>query len=99
MQSVGDMNQSVKPNTIVWQLTPWQMNGEGSWKQQPIITAEGVRPFFADHPKDYMKRLKEMHAGPSFARGQFHMLIGELRDGLEQAWNLENAPKLAGKRQ
>ena len=75
--------------TITWQLTPWQMNGDAGWKQSPVITAEGMKPFFADHPKDYIQKLKEMHADSMFARGQFHMYIGQFKDALEQSWEIK----------
>ena len=76
-------------HTLEWQLTPWTMNGQGGWKQQPVITIEGRIPFFADHPQAYIDKLQEMHDDPTLARGAFYTLIGQLRDAKEQAWRLE----------
>ena len=75
-----------KKRLLEWQLTPWQMNGEGGWKVQPIIVVEGRVPFFADHPSDYIARLEELHDDPALTPGTVWTFIGQLKDGLEQAW-------------
>lgn len=74
---------------LAWSLTPWQMKGDGTWKVQPIIVVEDHMPFFADHPDAYIERLEEMHDDPTLERGRFFTQIGELKDGLELAWNTE----------
>ena len=71
-----------------WTLTPWQMNGMGGWKQQPVILVEGRVPFFADHPNDYIAELEQLHDDPDVARGPFWSLIGQLRDAYESAWRM-----------
>jgi|TARA_Y100000310_G_scaffold343856_1_gene453521 hypothetical protein len=71
---------------LEWQLTPWGMDGNGGWKQQPIILIEGEIPFFANHPNDYIKRLQEMHDNPMLYRGSFYTLIGQFKDALELVW-------------
>ena len=72
-----------------WALTPWKMNGRGGWTDQPIILVEGELPFFADHPLDYIERLEQMHDTPGFEKARWWVLIGQLRDGLEQHWDEE----------
>lgn len=62
------------------------MNGQGGWKQQPVILVEGQVPFFADHPDAYITKLQEMHDDKRIARGQFYMSIGQFKDALEQVW-------------
>lgn len=69
-----------------WQLTPWRANGDGTWKQQPIITIEGRVPFFGDHPLDYINKLQEMHDDPTIARGIFYTMIGQFKDLLDNSW-------------
>lgn len=71
-----------------WQLTPWLMDGKGGWQQQPIITITGQIPFFADYPNNYIEKLQQLHDDPTIARGAFYTLIGQLKDGLEQSWNV-----------
>ena len=68
------------------------MNGLGGWKQQPVIIIEGQIPFFADHPKEYIRKLKEMYADKSLMRGPFWTTIGQLKDGMEQSWNVLVVP-------
>lgn len=75
---------------LLWQVTPWVMNGKGGWTQQPVITIEGEIPFFGGHPNDYIGKLTEMHDDPQYARGIFYTVIGQLRDGLELAWMTDN---------
>jgi len=74
---------------LEWHLTPWVMNGQGGWKQQPVILIEGRVPFFADYPEDYIAKLQEMHDDPTLARGSFYTLIGQFRDAMEQSWGLK----------
>lgn len=71
-----------------WQLTPWLMNGKGGWRQQPAITIEGQATFLADHPNDYINKLQQLHDDPTMMRRPFYTLIGELKDGLEQFWQI-----------
>ena len=73
---------------LEWHLTPWTMDGHSGWKQQPIILIEGRIPFFADHPQPYIDKLGEMSLDPTLVRGAFHGLAGQLKDSLEQYWNL-----------
>lgn len=79
-----------KLKLLEWHLTPWTMNGQGGWKQQPIILIEGRTPFFADHPDDYIIKLQEMHDDLVLARGSFHTFIGQLKDATEQYWGGHN---------
>lgn len=65
------------------------MNGEGGWKQQPVILIEGEAPFYADHPQPYIDRLEEMSKDPTLIKGQFHALAGQLQDALEQFWDIK----------
>lgn len=83
------MNEKTK---LSWVLTPWLMNGQGGWKQQPVILVEGRVPFFADHPQAYIDKLQELHDDPALVRGTFYTCIGQLKDGLEQAWEIEVVP-------
>jgi hypothetical protein len=71
---------------LSWVMTPWTMNGKEGWKQQPVILVEGRKPFFADHPEEYIVRLLEMHDAPDLEWKPFHTFIGELKDGLETGW-------------
>lgn len=73
-----------------WQLTAWRANGSGGWKQQPIITIEGKTPFFADHPLDYINKLQEMHDDPAVMRGIFYTMIGQLKDLLDNSWEVND---------
>lgn len=66
------------------------MNGQGGWKQQPIILIEGQVPFFADHPQAYIDKLQEMHDDITLVRGLFNTLIGQLKDGMEQSWEVKH---------
>ncbi len=75
-------------------MTPWVMNGQGGWKQQPVILIEGRVPFFADHPDAYIAKLQEMHDDAALARGQFYTLMGQFRDAVEQAWSIQPAQKV-----
>ena len=75
-----------QPKLLEWHLTPWTMNGQGGWKQQPVILIEGQAPFFANHPKDYIAKLQELHDDPTLARGQFYTFIGQFKDAAEQFW-------------
>ena len=77
---------------LSWAITPWAMNGLGGWKQQPVILIEGQIPFFADHPKKYIRMLKEMYADKSLMRGPFWTTIGQLKDGMELSWNAAVVP-------
>lgn len=72
---------------LEWHLTPWAMSGDSHWKRQPIIIIEEGVPFFADHPKDYIAKLQEMHDDLILARGPFYALIGQFKDALEQSWS------------
>ena len=83
------------PEPLAWTITPWLMNGRAGWKQQPVILVEGRTPFFADHPDAYIETLQEMHGDPLLAKGAIWTYIGQLKDALEQAWNLE-VPLAAG---
>lgn len=74
-----------------WSLTPWQMNGQGSWTTQPVILIESQVPFFADHPDEYIKKLQKMHDDPALMRGPFYTFIGQFQDALEQVWNCKEA--------
>ena len=62
------------------------MNGQGGWKQQPVILIEGQVPFFADHPEKYIEKLEAMHDDPTLMRGPFFACIGQFKDALEQVW-------------
>lgn len=62
------------------------MDGLKRWKQQPVILIEGRTPFFADHPKDYIMKLQEMHNDLTLMRGIFFTLIGQFQDATEQYW-------------
>ena len=75
-----------------WSMTQWLMNGQGGWKQQPVILVEGCVPFFTDNPQAYIDELEAMHDDPGLMPGPFHTLIGQLKDGEEQAWNVEVIP-------
>lgn len=77
---------------LAWQMTAWAMTGIGTWKQQPVIVIEGQIPFFADHPKDYIRKLKEMYADKTIVRGPFWASIGHLRDGMELSWIIQPTP-------
>jgi hypothetical protein len=77
------------PRLLEWHLTPWQMDGHGGWKEQPIILVEGRVPFFADHPQDYIDKLQELHDDPALAPGCFHTLIGQLKDAMERSWGVK----------
>ena len=77
------------PKLREWHVTAWQMNGQGGWKQQPIILIEGQAPFFADHPQVYIDKLEEMSKDPTLVKGQFHTLAGQLEDAMEQYWKKE----------
>lgn len=86
----GNFNSAIEPKPLLsWTITPWQMNGKAGWKEQPVILVEGQAPFFADHPQAYIKKLLELSKNPEMARGRFHTLIGELRDGLENTWEVK----------
>lgn len=80
--------------SLAWSLTPWQMNGQGGWTQQPVILVEGQVPFFADHPQAYIDKLQELHDDPTVAHGAFYGCIGQLRDALEQAWEIKQEAAL-----
>ena len=87
------MNSHTAPPTLlIWSVTPWVMNGEGGWKQQPIILIEGQIPFFADHPKAYIAKLREMQKDKTLTRGTFWTCIGQLKDGLELSWDIRTIP-------
>ena len=73
---------------LEWHLTPWSIKGHGSWKQQPIILIEGQVPFFADHPQAYIDKLEEMSKDPILIKGAFHTFAGQLKDALEQVWDV-----------
>ena len=77
------------PDPLNWTITPWLMNGQSGWKQQPVILVEGRTPFFADHPDAYIERLQALHDDPLLIPGSFWTYIGQLRDALEQAWNVK----------
>ena len=77
----------IKPKQ--WSLTPWQMNGQGGWTQQPIILVEGEKPFYDDHPDAYIAKLEELHDDVTIERRKFWTLIGEFKDALERYWNVE----------
>ena len=83
----------VKP-LLEWTMTAWSMNRTGGWKLQPVILAEGQIPFFADHPSAYIQKLQELHDNPQIARGSFHTVIGQLQDGLENAWKADSAKSI-----
>ena len=86
----GNFHSRIAPKPLVnWTLTAWQMNGQGGWKEQPVILVEGQKPFFADHPQAYIEKLLELNKNPAIVRGRFHTLIGELRDGLENTWEVK----------
>lgn len=74
---------------LEWQMTPWTMDGQGGWKQQPVILIEGQAPFFADHPQGYIDKLQKMHDDPALAQGSFYTLIGQLKDAMEQFWGVK----------
>ena len=74
---------------LEWALTPWRMNGQGGWKQQPVLLVEGRPPFFADHPRAYINALADLHGDPTITRGPFFTVMGQLQDGLEMAWETE----------
>lgn len=83
-------NSAIAPKPLLnWTITPWQMNGKAGWKEQPVILVEGQKPFSADHPQAYIDKLLELSKNPAIARGRFHTLIGELRDGLENNWEVK----------
>ena len=86
MELVMSKNHNKVKELLNWSLTPWLMNGQGGWKQQPVILIEGQVPFFADHPDAYIEKFEEMHDDPALMRGQFYTLIGQFKDALEQAW-------------
>ena len=69
-----------------WTVTPWEMNGLGGWKQQPVILVEGREPFYTDHPDEYIAKLEELHTDLSLLRGAFYTFIGQFKDGLDNAW-------------
>lgn len=71
---------------LEWSITPWLMSPEGGWKTQPIILVEKRRPFFADHPKDYIAELERLHSDPELSSGPFNTLIGQFKDALELTW-------------
>lgn len=75
-----------------WSVTQWLMNGQGGWKLQPVILIEGEVPFFADHPSTYIKKLQEMHEDKTLMRGPFWTLLGQLKDAMEQAWDVGLVP-------
>lgn len=79
----------MKRKLLEWHLTPWTIDGHGSWKQQPVILIEGQIPFFADHPDNYIAKLQEMHDDLTLARGQFYTLIGQFKDATEQFWGVK----------
>ena len=83
--------------TLHWTITPWAMNGQGSWKQQPVILVEGREPFFANHPNDYIVKLEELHNDPIVQRGTFYASIGQLKDALEQVWDAKEVVLWQGK--
>ncbi len=74
---------------LSWFVTPWSMSGQGRWVQQPVILVDGQEPFYADHPNDYISKLEELHDNPEIGRGQFYSYIGQLKDGLEQVWDVK----------
>lgn len=81
----GKRRKGVK---LEWRMTEWTMNGEGGWKVQPVILVEGRVPFYADNPIAYIEKLQELHDDPALLPGTFYTLIGQLKDGYEQAWNV-----------
>ena len=85
------MDTNHKPK-LLWSITPWQISGQGGWRQQPVILVEGRVPFFADHPDAYITELERLHDDPDIERGPFWAMIGQLRDAYEQAWVV--VPKL-----
>ena len=80
-----------KPKVVAplqWTITPWLMNGQGGWTQQPVILVEGRIPFFADHPDAYIAKLLELHDDPALTRMMnLYTLIGQFKDALEYYWN------------
>lgn len=74
------------PRLLEWHITPWQMDGYGGWKEQPIILIEGEKPFYADYPQAYIDKLEEMSKDPTLIQGAFHTLAGQLKDAMEQYW-------------
>ncbi len=72
-----------------WAVTPWVVNGQCGWKQQPVILVEGREPFYTDSPHDYIAKLEELHDDPTVEHGQFYTLIGQLKDALELAWDVK----------
>ena len=74
------------PKLLEWHLTPWQIDGHGGWKRQPVILIEGQPPFFADHPQAYIDKLEEMSKDPMLIKGAFHTMAGPLKDAMEQYW-------------
>ena len=73
---------------LEWTITPWKMNGQGSWEGiAPVILVEGRDPFSADHPQALIDKLQELHDDPLLARGDFYTLMGQLKDKMEQAWD------------
>ena len=94
--AVKRMNREARrhPKQLLeWHLTPWTMDGNRGWKQQPVILIEGQPPFFADHPKDYIEKLEEMSNDPSLIKGAFHTMAGQLKDAMEQHWLREKKEK------
>jgi len=71
---------------IPWTITPWEMDGRGGWKTQPIILVEKEQPFTADRPEGYIQKIQELHDDPAIMRGAFYTLIGQFRDNQELYW-------------
>ena len=90
--------QRKHPKSLEWHLTPWTMDGKEGWKQQPIILIEGQPPFFADHPQPYIDKLEEMSKDPTLIKGAFHTLAGQLKDALEQYWEVTREKSSSKKR-
>ena len=78
-----EVPSTVQVKRLEWTITPWKLDGEGKWVEQPVILVQGRRPFFSDNPQDYISELERMHADPSIQAGMFWTNIGQLRDGLE----------------
>ena len=77
-----------------WQVTPFTANPEGGWANQPVILVPGKQPLFFDTPEEYITELERMHDSILFARGLFHTVIGQLQDGLENAWEADSAKRI-----
>jgi hypothetical protein len=70
-------------------MTAWKMGGTGEWIDMPIILIAGEVPFWADNPQPYIAKLEAMHGDLALERRQFWTLIGELKDGFEYNWYVQ----------